>query len=296
MEGGKRVVLGTLTMGSCDQFSTDLMVGGGDAVTISHTSKKATVHITGYMQEDIFSEDDESFEGAEDYDADDNVPEELKMKIGKELQAMAMAGIPFGEVKEVDSEEEEEEEEEDSDFDLEDEDAMGSEDSESEEEGDDGEDSSSSEEELAAGKKEVPGTAALARGIIADDDESDSDSDSSSSSSDDDGKELMKLKGRKRVVPDTKSSEGTPTESKKRSKTSPSTPASTSSTPGKTPVLGDAKSYEADLVNFLRVNGETTMAIIGTRVKKPSGVPKLGQFIETRAGVFKRSGDKIDLA
>ena len=286
-------------MGSCDQFSTDLMVGGGDTVTISHTSKKATVHITGYKQEDIFDEDDDSLEGAEEYQIlgeDDPLPEEQKVKIRRELQAMA--GMQMGEVKEADSEEEEEDE--DSDFELEDEDAMGSEDSESMEEGDDGEDSSSSEEELAAGKKEVPGTAALARGIIADDDESDSDSDSdsdsSSSSSDDDGKELQKLKGRKRVVPDTKSSEGTPTESKKRSKTSPSTPASTSSTPGKTPVLGDAKSYEADLVNFLRVNGETTMAIIGTRVKKPSGVPKLGQFIETRAGVFKRNGDKIDLA
>ena len=53
--------------------------------------------------------------------------------------------------------------------------------------------------------------------------------------------------------------------------------------------------YEADLVNFLRQHGETTMAIIGTRVKKPSGVPKLGQFIETRTNVFQRSGDKIGL-
>ena len=54
--------------------------------------------------------------------------------------------------------------------------------------------------------------------------------------------------------------------------------------------------YEADLVNFLRQNGETSMAIIGTRVKKPSGVPKLGQFIETRTAVFKRNGDKVGLA
>merc|ERR1711924_489092 len=124
--------------------------------------------------------------------------------------------------------------------------------------------------------------------------DSDSDSDSSSSSgssSDDDGKELQKLKGRKRVVPDTKSSEGTPTESKKRSKTSPSTPASTSSTPGKTPVLGDAKSYEADLVNSLRVNGETTMAIIGTRVKKPSGCPNWDS--SSKPGPASSSGTEI---
>ena len=49
-------------------------------------------------------------------------------------------------------------------------------------------------------------------------------------------------------------------------------------------------------MNFLRQNGETTMAIIGTRVKKPSGVPKLGQFIESRTNIFKRSGDKLSLA
>mgnify|MGYP004114591119 CR=1 FL=1 len=49
-------------------------------------------------------------------------------------------------------------------------------------------------------------------------------------------------------------------------------------------------------MNFLKQNGETSMAIIGTRVKKPSGVPKLKQFIVTRPGVFKRSGDKIGLA
>ena len=81
----------------------------------------------------------------------------------------------------------------------------------------------------------------------------------------------------------------------KRPKPSDSAPSSATSTPGKTPVLGDAKSYEADLVNFLRQHGETSMAIIGTRVKKPSGVPKLGQFIETRTSTFKRSGDKISL-
>ena len=60
--------------------------------------------------------------------------------------------------------------------------------------------------------------------------------------------------------------------------------------------LSPTTGYEADLVNFLKQNGETSMAIIGTRVKKPSGVPKLKQFIVTRPGVFKRSGDKIGLA
>ena len=66
------------------------------------------------------------------------------------------------------------------------------------------------------------------------------------------------------------------------------------SSPG-TPVPGDAGSYEKDLVAFLTKHGKTSMAIIGTRVKKPSGVPKLGQFIAERPKVFKKAGNDIEL-
>ena len=97
----QKVVLGTLTKGSCDQFSTDLMVGGGDIMSISHTSKKATVCITGYKQEDIFSEEEEEGPGSlmeDDSDSDDYIegvadPEEDKMKkevksfLGKQLKS-----------------------------------------------------------------------------------------------------------------------------------------------------------------------------------------------------------------
>merc|ERR1711871_1189506 len=272
------VVLGTLICGTCDQFCADLMVGGGDLVRISHTSKKATVHITGYKQEDIFS-DDESLDlpPLEGEELPEDELEDLRAQVKKHVKKNKEKGQDLLDEDFTDSDSDSD----DSDSDSDDEDFGGNPSNFSDDDDDDNDEGLSSES-METGSEDSDDS---------EDDDSGSESESESESSEDEEDKLKKLKGRKRAD----SSPASP-QTPKRSKTSDSAPSSAASTPGGTPVLGDAKSYEADLVNFLKQNGETSMAIIGTRVKKPSGVPKLKQFIVTRPGVFKRSGDKIGLA
>ena len=76
------LVLGTLTRGVCDQFKTDLMVGGGDLIRLSHTGKKCEVHVTGFKQEDIFDsdEDEDDFEMQEMFDGEPTEEEQKKLR------------------------------------------------------------------------------------------------------------------------------------------------------------------------------------------------------------------------
>jgi hypothetical protein len=328
----KSFVVGTLTKGSCDQFKTDLLVAGVDQLRIRHSSKKATVYITGYRQIDIMGDDaglvedmyegdgldwqdlsesddfasededrdfddDKSDDDDSDFDTDDGSDEEfiegdelsesqakdLKKQVAAQLQAAMQGGASDSDSDDSDVDFENDDEEDDSD-------SSDFESAEDEPFGKDPEDSGSDSEESDSDEK-PPAKKKSSNKMDVDSDDDDSSSSSSSSDEEEEEEKLKKLKGSKRRT--STSPVATPTQ--KRSKTSDSAPSSAASTPNRTPVLGDAKSYEADLVNFLRQHGDTTMAIIGTRVKKPSGVPKLGQFIETRTNVFQRSGDKIGL-
>jgi Mg-chelatase subunit ChlI len=228
-----------------------------------------------------FDTDDDDEEFIEGDELSESQAKDLKKQVAAQLEA-AMQGGSDSDDSDVDFENDDEEDDSDSsDFES----------AEDEPFGKDPEDSGSDSEESDSDEK-PPAKKKSSNKMDVDSDDDDSSSSSSSSSDEEEEEEkLKKLKGSKRRT--STSPVATPTQ--KRSKTSDSAPSSAASTPNRTPVLGDAKSYEADLVNFLRQHGDTTMAIIGTRVKKPSGVPKLGQFIETRTNVFQRSGDKIGL-
>ncbi|QDZ20293.1 NPL domain-containing protein [Chloropicon primus] len=276
------LVLGTLTRGVCDQFKTDLMVGGGDLIRFSHTGKKCAVHVMGFKQEDIFDSDDEDgddFEMEEMFDGEPTEEEEKKLRASLKKKMMEDPDISS-----------DDDDDSDDNMDFDEDDLSDSTDDDNDDDDDDDSDSDS-DDELYKTPEMIPNPG-YDDSEDSDDsasDPTDSDSDSEDSDSSDEEDKLKKQKGRKRA-------DSTPTTPNKRAKASDSAPSSAASTPGRTPVLGDANTYETELVNFLRTNGSTSMAIIGTRVKKPSGVPKLGQFIETRPTIFKKMGDKIGLA
>ncbi|KAF7456260.1 nuclear factor NF3 [Cryptosporidium felis] len=54
--------------------------------------------------------------------------------------------------------------------------------------------------------------------------------------------------------------------------------------------------YEESIVDFLKKNGRTNMAMIGNKIKRPEGVSKkLGSFIAERSDVFKVENNMISL-
>ena len=224
------VVLGTLICGTCDQFCADLMVGGGDLVRISHTSKKATVHITGYKQEDIFS-DDESLDlpPLEGEELPEDELEDLRAQVKKHVKKNKGQDLLDEDFTDSDSDSD------DSDSDSDDEDFGGNPSNFSDDDDDD-DDEGLSSESMETGSEDSDDSD---DGDSGDDDSEDDDSgsESESESSEDEEDKLKKLKGRKRAD----SSPASP-QTPKRSKTSDSAPSSAASTPGRTPVLGDAKS------------------------------------------------------
>ncbi|CCF75208.2 nucleophosmin 1 [Babesia microti strain RI] len=54
--------------------------------------------------------------------------------------------------------------------------------------------------------------------------------------------------------------------------------------------------YEKSLCDYLKKNGKTTLALLGSKVKKPVGLNvKIGQFLKERSNIFKVNGDSVSL-
>ena len=241
------VVLGTLICGTCDQFCADLMVGGGDLVRISHTSKKATVHITGYKQEDIFS-DDESLDlpPLEGEELPEDELEDLRAQVKKHVKKNKEKGQDLLDEDFTDSDSDSD----DSDSDSDDEDFGGNPSNFSDDDDDDDDEGLSSESMETGSEDSDDSDDGDSRDDDSEDDDSGSESESESESSEDEEDKLKKLKGRKRAD----SSPASP-QTPKRSKTSDSAPSSAASTPGRTPVLGDAKSKHGVLNHLHALQG-----------------------------------------
>ena len=88
----------------------------------------------------------------------------------------------------------------------------------------------------------------------------------------------------------------------KQSSTSQKTKSSDSQPPSKKSRL-ESKSqskpdqlYEESIIDFLKKNGRTNMAMIGNKIKRPEGVSKkLGSFIAERTDLFKVENNMISL-
>ena len=94
---------------------------------------------------------------------------------------------------------------------------------------------------------------------------------------------------------------------KKKAKTEQQTPQSTGkkkeasqsegSTPAKSPTTpSGANEYEKQLREVLKQNGKMPLSALGSKVKRPPSVAKLGSFIKERTHIFNVQGDQVELA
>jgi len=60
---------------------------------------------------------------------------------------------------------------------------------------------------------------------------------------------------------------------------------------------GGEEKFQADLIEYLKKNGRTSMSELGSKVKKPAGVAKkVGVFLKERKDTFKIDGNNVQLA
>jgi len=59
---------------------------------------------------------------------------------------------------------------------------------------------------------------------------------------------------------------------------------------------GGEEKFQADLIEYLKKNGRTSMSELGSKVKKPAGVAKkVGVFLKERKDTFKIDGNNVQL-
>jgi nucleophosmin 1 len=98
-----------------------------------------------------------------------------------------------------------------------------------------------------------------------------------------------------------KANDAQPAQKRKAAETPPvAEPASKQAKPAATAAKVDAGSedkFQADLVEYLKKNGRTSMSELGSKVKKPAGVAKkIGVFLKERKDTFKIDGNNVLLS
>mmetsp|Transcript_37871 Transcript_37871/g.57113 ORF Transcript_37871/g.57113 Transcript_37871/m.57113 type:complete len:296 (-) Transcript_37871:496-1383(-) len=87
----------------------------------------------------------------------------------------------------------------------------------------------------------------------------------------------------------------------KKAKTEASPKAKAAASPKAAPAAAPAagsdatKQYIDDLVNFLKSNGQVKLDALGSKVKRPQGVPKMKAVITGNSDKFVLEGDKVSL-
>jgi len=80
----------------------------------------------------------------------------------------------------------------------------------------------------------------------------------------------------------------------KKAKTAPTSPSKTTPT---SPIAGPAKgavdAYVLKLVKFLKDNGSSNIGLLGSKVARPEGVPKMKAVLEQHKDKFEIAGDKV---
>lgn len=309
---GTKSVIGSLTLGGIEQFQIDFPVNR--ELKISH-SGSSDVYLTGYTTHQFLTlEDDSTSDGGESDSEDEEAQDNGRIRrSGGRLIQLPEDGdydepdYVDGQAAEEDSEDEDDEEMEDSDsetgedevavpsaksrvksktFDMDDDEddttpgflpladspsgglhpPMDSDESDDSESGSEYEtDEEAIEEEaptqLKSSSKESKRKAAAAPASEV--------------------KDAKKAKAKKPTAAITEAAVSTPkTKSKGPATTTPSKDVATPSAAG---VLAD---YQNSLNSFLRSNGPTKMAVIGTEVKRVSGLPKLGKFVKDRQDMY----------
>jgi len=307
------IPVGTLLAGKIEQAQLDLIFS--DELLIFH-SGPTSVFLSGYrsvsyaLPSDIEDDSDDEFDGEDDSSEDEDQAPELVPANGiapRQVQ-YAEAKVSQGEQDgdEDDSSEEDKDESGDNESEDEDDDAdilrarsalkkakeqYGAGDEDSDEPDEDGEEEEEDSDAVDA-----------AMGEEDDDDDSEEDDseegDSEEEDSSDEDEDEPETKTPIKETPGKKRVGATPavTPTPKKAKAEPATPAKSGKTPAKTPggtpSGGVAKEYVASLVAFLKTFGKpATMSELGSKVKKPAGLPKLKEFLLSHKGQFKINPD-----
>jgi len=77
------------------------------------------------------------------------------------------------------------------------------------------------------------------------------------------------------------------------SKTAPGSPKTTPGSPSAGPAKGAVDAYVLKMVKFLKDNGATNIGLLGSKVQRPEGVPKMKVVLEQHKDKFEIAGDKV---
>ncbi|PSC67465.1 hypothetical protein C2E20_8858 [Micractinium conductrix] len=321
---GKRFAIGTLEAGRCNQFTCDLTFAM-DKVTLSH-SGGSDVHFTGYRVEHLLpgSEDEDGYYMGSDEEGSEE--EEESSDDEEAPDAVPFKGLAKKPVKPrarqlIDDEAEETSEEEEEDGEMEDD--------ESEEE-----DKSEEEEKAAVGERVVKITGGpLSAYVDSSEEESLSSGEEDESEEEEEEKpapvqltkkqltlqrleqqfaaktpQAAKPAAAQQQQQQAKAAAKRPAEQPAAAKTPQPAKKAKGEQPQKAPATapakvapagmattGSDKEYLAALKAALK-QGPLKLAALGSKVKRPAGVPKVKHFLDKHPGVFKYNKDTDEVS
>lgn len=97
-----------------------------------------------------------------------------------------------------------------------------------------------------------------------------------------------------------KAAEQTPTKKGQQAQKEVTTPGSekkgqTQAAPKSPATPSGVQEFEKQLKDVLKKDGKQPLSSLGSKVKRPPSVPKLGQFIKERPHLFKVNNDEVEL-
>lgn len=290
---GQKSVIGAVTPGVIEQFQIDFPVNC--EVKLSH-SGKSDVYITGYTTRQFLGYDSSDPEDEWATDSDEE-PAELAR------QQLAMNGQPGGRNAAKRRTLQQMADDEDvpagasdpaarlraqahqfSDMDDDDDD----DEFDSDDEGDDDDDDE--DDQPAVGARAALGALFDQQGADEDDsddegEDEDEDDDDDEDEEDDDDEDEDAVAANPKVGDKRPAAVKTAATPQKKANTAAQAPAATPGSPG------SIAKYQADLVKFLKTNGPTKLSVLGSQVKRATGLPKMKKFLEDRTAVFKLDTD-----
>ena len=284
---GSSYALGTLNKKTCPHMKLDLVLVD-EEVVMKHTGK-SVVHVTGYEglsygaqdsddddgYEDLLLEggDTDSDDGEEDSEEEDSDDDDDDDDDDEAPELVGMQNIPSAD----DDDSVDVADVSDSDIDM----GIESDDSDDDDDDDDSDDSDSDDDE-DLGEKPLDGDDGSSE-------EFDSDAEIDMSDSDDEEEREGMKKRLKNVLM-------TPQPSKKKQKVADA-PATAPSKIAVVKTPTNEKEYKNALKTFLKDNGPSKLASLGSAVKRPPSVPKLKKFLASNTDAFgyNTSTDMVSL-